>query len=207
MEQWSDAFKTQYSNTPTLHFSHLLQAIHHSGIRSAVKMTARVKRVSSKQELKKVFEIRLRVFVREQGVPEEIELDHDDKRACHFLALDAAKAIGTARIVMRHGSAKIGRMAVLKSYRGRGFGRKLLKRAIGAARRQGAQKIYLHAQIPVIGFYEGMGFRCVGPVFKEAGIPHRKMVLPRAKGRVRHNALADQPSAEAWSREHGAKGQ
>jgi predicted GNAT family N-acyltransferase len=140
-------------------------------------MTVQVKRVSSENELAKALAIRLRVFVGEQGVPREIELDDDDRRAIHFLALIAGKAVGTARLVMRRGNAKIGRMAVLKSYRGRGVGKKLLKRSIEAANRRGAQHIYLHAQVPVIGFYEAGGFRCVGPVFKEAGIPHRKMIL------------------------------
>jgi predicted GNAT family N-acyltransferase len=134
-------------------------------------------RISSRKELAKAYTIRTRVFVREQGVPKEIEMDRDDKRAVHFLALESGKAVGTARVVMRHGSAKIGRMAVLKAYRGRGIGTKLLKRAIVMAKKQGAQQIYLHAQVPVIGFYETMAFQCVGPVFKETGIPHRKMIL------------------------------
>ena len=144
-----------------------------------MKAALRVKRVSSRKELEKAFAIRLRVFVREQGVPEEIEIDGDDKRALHFLAFEGNKAVGTARLVMRHSTAKIGRMAVLKTSRGRGVGRRLLRRAVVTAKEQGAQKIYLHAQVPVIGFYEAMAFRCVGSVFKEAGIPHRKMVLTK----------------------------
>ena len=136
-----------------------------------------VRRVSSRKDLEKAYTIRTRVFVREQGVPEEIELDRDDQRAIHFLAFTSGKAVGTARVVMHRGSAKIGRMAVLKAYRGRGIGTKLLKQAIVMAKKQDAQQIYLHAQVPVIGFYEVMAFQCVGPVFKEAGIPHRKMVL------------------------------
>jgi predicted GNAT family N-acyltransferase len=67
-------------------------------------------------------------------------------------------------------------MAVLKSYRGKGVGKALLKRAIELARRRRAKLIYLHAQVPVAGFYEKLGFRCVGRVFMEAGIPHRKMI-------------------------------
>jgi len=149
------------------------------GSRLFFKMTVRVKRVSSENDLAKALAIRLRVFVREQRVPREIEWDDDDARAIHFLALIAGKAVGTARLVMRRGGAKIGRMAVLKSYRRKGIGKKLLKRCIEAANRQGAQHIYLHAQVPVIGFYETRGFRCGGPVFKEAGIPHRKMILKR----------------------------
>ena len=136
-----------------------------------------VKRVLSRKQLDRAFSIRLRVFVREQGVPVEIEMDRDDKRALHFLALKAGKAVGTARVVMHHGSAKVGRMAVLKNYRRKGIGTKLLRKAILTAQRQGVQHIYLHAQVPVIGFYEALAFRCVGPVFTEGGIPHRKMVL------------------------------
>lgn len=117
------------------------------------------------------------MFVREQRVPAEIELDRDDTRAIHFLAFLSGKAVGTARLVLHRGAAKIGRMAVLKSYRRKGVGTKLLTRAISTARSLDATKIYLHAQVPVIGFYEAMGFRSVGAVFEEAGIAHKKMTL------------------------------
>ncbi len=130
-------------------------------------------------ELKQAMRIRIRVFVREQGVPAEIELDDEDKRALHLLASFGGSAVGTARIVMRAGQAKIGRMAVLKSYRRKKVGKNLLRRAVITAKKQGARKIYLHAQVAVLGFYELAGFRCVGPVFDEAGIAHRKMVLGR----------------------------
>lgn len=137
----------------------------------------RVEEVVSAKELKRAFSIRLRVFVREQGVPQEIELDKDDQRASHFLATVQGRAVGTARLVVENGRAKIGRMAVLKSYRGKGVGKALLKRAIGSARKKKVKMIYLHAQVPVIGFYEKMGFQCIGRLFMEAGIPHRKMVF------------------------------
>jgi len=155
-----------------------------------VKRIVRVRRVSSKNELEKAFAIRMRVFVKEQGVPEEIELDEDEGRAIHFLALIADKVVGTARVVLRHGGAKIGRMAVLKSYRGMGVGSKLLKLAIETAKRKRARGIYLHAQVSVIGFYETADFRAVGPVFEEAGIPHRKMTL----------RLKPRPSPRLWLR-------
>jgi predicted GNAT family N-acyltransferase len=137
----------------------------------------RIKRVSSQQELKQAFAIRKRVFVREQGVPAEIELDHDDQRALHFLAYVGGRAVGTARVIVRPDRAKIGRMAVLKTYRHKGIGQKLLRRAVSTAKRRAAREIYLHAQVAVIGFYEAEGFRCSGKVFAEGGIPHRKMVL------------------------------
>jgi predicted GNAT family N-acyltransferase len=136
-----------------------------------------VKRVAAQAELVQVLTIRIRVFVQEQKVPAEIELDTDDQRAIHFLAIKSGKAVGTARVVIRRGDAKIGRMAVLKSYRRKGVGAALLKRAILAANRLHARRIYLNAQVAVIGFYERMGFRAVGKVFDEAGIAHRKMVF------------------------------
>jgi len=135
-----------------------------------------VKRVSSERQLGQAFAIRIRVFVKEQGVPREIELDDDDEDAIHLLATIGPRAVGTARVVRHGGAAKIGRMAVLKSYRRKGVGMKLLTRALAVARRGKARKIYLHAQVAVSGFYERMNFRAVGANFDEAGIAHRKMI-------------------------------
>ena len=135
-----------------------------------------VKLLASETELARAYAIRIRVFVKEQGVPRAIELDDDDRRARHFLASVGASAVGTARVVLHRGSAKIGRMAVRKSYRRKGVGAKLLARAIAAARRMNARKIYLHAQVSVVGFYQRMNFHGIGPVFDEAGIAHRKMI-------------------------------
>jgi len=144
-------------------------------------MTLQVKQISSDEAKARAFGIRMRVFVSEQGVPRDIELDDDDQHAIHFLATCSGRAVGTARLVMHGKKAKIGRMAVLKKYRRKGIGAALLKRGIAAAKSRGARKIFLHAQVPVIEFYEKMGFRCVGPVFDEAGIAHRQMILMKRK--------------------------
>jgi predicted GNAT family N-acyltransferase len=136
---------------------------------STMRTDFQVKQISSEEAKARAFAIRMRVFVREQGVPQEIELDADDARAIHLLAFGSGRAVGTARIVLRRGSAKIGRMAVLQSFRRKGVGKALLRRALAIARQRGAPKIYLHAQVPVIGFYEKQGFVCAGPVFEEAG--------------------------------------
>lgn len=139
----------------------------------------RVKKLETRRELEKAFSIRLRVFVKEQGVPREIELDEDDRRAVHYLAYIGGRAVGTARLLIQQREAKIGRMAVLKSYRGRGVGKALLRRAVSLAKKRGVKTIFLNAQVSVISFYERMGFFCVGRTFSEAGIPHRKMILRR----------------------------
>jgi predicted GNAT family N-acyltransferase len=86
----------------------------------------RVQKITGQAELAQAFSIRIRVFVKEQHVPAEIELDRDDQRAQHFLATIDGRAVGTARLVLRRGSAKIGRMAVIKGYRRRGIGALLL---------------------------------------------------------------------------------
>jgi ElaA protein len=148
-----------------------------------LKAIFQVKQISSDEAKARAFAIRLRVFVREQRVPAEIELDDDDARAIHFIATADGKAVGTARVALHGGRAKIGRMAVLKKYRGQGIGKRLLLRSVAKAKQLGARTIYLHAQTAVIGFYEKLGFRGVGPVFDEAGIAHRKMILREKIGR------------------------
>ncbi len=115
-------------------------------------------------------------------MPREIELDADDQRAVHFLAFIAGRAVGTARVVFNGKQAKVGRMAVLKSFRKKGVGRELLEQSLKLAWKKGVKSIILHAQVPVVGFYGKRGFRCVGRTFMEAGIPHRKMILARESG-------------------------
>lgn len=166
--------------------------------RTTVKKSAVViKRVLSQADLVQVFTIRIRVFVREQRVPAEIELDIDDQRAIHFLASISGKAVGTARVVMRHGDAKIGRMAVLKSFRRKGVGAALLRRAILASTRLHARQIYLHAQVAVTGFYESKGFRAVGRIFDEAGIAHRKMIFEGMRREATATKQSQKPERES----------
>lgn len=122
--------------------------------------------------------IRFEVFVDEQGVPPELEPDEYDGDALHLLALDAAndEPAGTARVVDKgNGVAKIGRVAVRRLFRGRGVGAALMRRAMEAAAARGMTTAILDAQLPVIPFYERLGFVAEGPVFDDAGIPHRRM--------------------------------
>ena len=113
------------------------------------------------------------VFVLEQQVPSEIELDELDPRCRHVLARDEqGRAIGTGRLTPQ---AKIGRMAVLSEWRGRGVGEAMLQTLVDLARSQGFAIVELHAQVDAIGFYERYAFECVGPEFVEAGIRHRTM--------------------------------
>lgn len=117
-------------------------------------------------------EVRTRVFIREQGVPEELEWDEKDRESIHLLALlDSGEAIGTARMFHNH----IGRMCVLPDWRGKGVGRRLLATLLDLTRQHGMEAPILHAQTSAIGFYEKSGFIASGPLFMDAGIAHRTM--------------------------------
>lgn len=117
--------------------------------------------------------IRTEVFILEQRVPEEDEWDGLDAACLHALAVDAeGAAIGTGRLAP---DGKIGRMAVLKEWRGRGVGTGILEFLVAAARSRGLGECQLHAQSHALGFYAHRGFESVGEEFMEAGIPHRRM--------------------------------
>jgi predicted GNAT family N-acyltransferase len=117
--------------------------------------------------------IRLAVFVEEQGVPEELELDEDDPLAWHALAERDGLAIGTARLQQ---NGKIGRLAVLHAYRRQGVASAILNTLLDFGRQHGIEHFYLHAQIEALAFYERFGFKANSPVFNEAGIAHRMMI-------------------------------
>ena len=119
--------------------------------------------------------LRHQVFVIEQGVPVELELDGEDDAACHAVALiDNNQVIGTGRMLA---SGKIGRMAVRSDMRCQGVGRAVLDALINEARTQGLAGVSLGAQLSAIAFYQRAGFSCQGDVFIDAGIDHRQMVL------------------------------
>ena len=124
----------------------------------------------------RAYAIRRRVFIEEQHVPEEIELDADDARAFHVLATVGGDAIGCGRMLDHgDGEVKIGRMAVIPQFRGTGVGRDILRFLMDRARSRGLRKAVLHAQLTAEGFYLKEGFRPIGEAFDEAGIAHRKM--------------------------------
>ncbi|HZJ95416.1 MAG TPA: GNAT family N-acetyltransferase [Thiopseudomonas sp.] len=117
--------------------------------------------------------IRNSVFIQEQGVSPEQEWDSDDASATHFLAFEGDFAIGTARLLA---DGCIGRVSVLKDWRGLHIGEKLLLAAIEEAERLGLTEQTLTAQVHAAGFYERLGFKVVSDEFLEAGIPHIDML-------------------------------
>ncbi len=134
--------------------------------------------IASPAELEQAWAIRRRVFIEEQHVPEEIELDEDDRLAFHALAFFDDEPVGTGRMVScGDDEVKIGRMAVLSELRGSGIGREILLFLMNEARARGIKKAVLHAQLTAEGFYLRCGYRPIGGVFDEAGIAHRKMEI------------------------------
>ena len=117
--------------------------------------------------------IRLAVFVEEQSVPVEIEWDDQDEKSLHALAYSkTGGAVATGRLLP---DGHIGRMAVLKEWRGQGVGGAILERLVAVARERGDREIELFAQTHAIPFYHRYGFVENGEVFEEAGIPHQAM--------------------------------
>jgi len=116
--------------------------------------------------------VRLVVFVEEQRVPADLEMDERDAGCLHAVAFDDERPVGTGRLLP---DGHIGRMAVLKEYRGKGLGGEILQRLMYAAKARGDREIVLSAQVRAVAFYLAHGFEGFGPVYEEAGIPHQDM--------------------------------
>lgn len=120
--------------------------------------------------------LREQVFIIEQSVPEYIEWDEYDETAIHLLALDATgTAVGCARILLARG--RVGRMGVLKAWRGQGVGNALLMEAIAICKAQGLTQLQLSSQTHAIKFYEKAGFVVTSDAYIDANIWHVDMVL------------------------------
>jgi len=119
-------------------------------------------------------EVRTAVFVDEQGVPANIEMDAEDANCHHLLALIENQPVGTARLLA---DGRIGRLAVLKPHRGKSVGRQLLRASVTLGDSLGLKSLYLHAQVQTLDFYRAEGFMPDGEVFTEAGIHHQNMEL------------------------------
>ena len=122
--------------------------------------------------------LRRTVFIEEQNVPEADEMDDLDADAIHLLATDDAdRPVATARLLVRDEIGKIGRVCVLADQRGTGMGAALMRAAIDALAARGVRQVRLGSQTHAMGFYEKLGFVAEGPVYDDAGIPHRHMAL------------------------------
>ena len=132
-----------------------------------------IKEVAYTQAQDFIHQVRKQVFIVEQKVPAELEFDEADPLAVHVVAFINSQPVATGRIAP---DGKIGRMAVLKNFRKKGIGQKILQRLVDIGCHNGLKKLYLSSQCHAIPFYEKVGFTPQGPVYEEAGIDHRLMV-------------------------------
>jgi predicted GNAT family N-acyltransferase len=133
--------------------------------------------------------VRYSVFVDEQGVDPDLEVDDHEEEATHFVAYEDGDPVGVARLRTYDPReydgaltaedddpvAKVERMAVLRSHRDRGVGRAILETVEDRAREMGFERARLHAQVRSAGFYRSLGYKRVSAEFEEAGIPHVAM--------------------------------
>ena len=118
--------------------------------------------------------IRTPVFIKEQAVAPDFEWDEIDQVAVHLLATQNNEPIACLRIIDFH---KIGRMAVLKEFRGNGLGATLLQEAVKICKAHGSKTVHLSAQTHAIGFYEKCGFKVTSAVYQDVHIAHVDMQL------------------------------
>jgi predicted GNAT family N-acyltransferase len=132
--------------------------------------------VTTPQERDDAFSVRIAVFVEEQQIPREEELDELDDIAVHCVAyLDDRTPVAAGRLVLMDGYAKIGRMAVLATHRKTGLGSRILEALEREGASRGVRLFRLSAQLNARGFYDRAGYTPVGDVYDEVGIPHIAM--------------------------------
>ncbi|AIM17458.1 GNAT family N-acetyltransferase [Neobacillus sedimentimangrovi] len=135
-----------------------------------------VKLVENQKELEDAFSIRKMVFVEEQNVPVEEEIDQFEEEAAHFVMYHEGSPIGAGRFRQVDDYGKVERICVLKEARKLGAGKAIMNAIESYAREKGFQKLKLNAQTHAIPFYAGLGYEVVSDEFLDAGIPHKTMV-------------------------------
>ncbi|WP_134686485.1 GNAT family N-acetyltransferase [Brevibacillus migulae] len=141
--------------------------------------TLQIRVVSKDEELQDALTVRRLVFIEEQEVPEDLEIDEHDTLSSptiHFVAYQGDTPVGASRLrTYQPGVGKIERVAVLGSTRGTGLGRAIMEFMEETARANGYAKVKLNAQCHAQGFYEKLGYVPYGDIFDDAGIPHIAM--------------------------------
>ncbi|UAY70940.1 GNAT family N-acetyltransferase [Bacillus paralicheniformis] len=132
--------------------------------------------VKNQQQLEDAFFVRKEVFIKEQHVSPEEEMDHLDQESSHLVIYDGKEPIGTGRLRLVDGYGKLERICVLKSHRSLGIGNLIIQALEEEAAKQGAVQFMLNAQTQAVPFYEKHGYKVVSEEFLDANIPHVKMV-------------------------------
>ncbi len=129
------------------------------------------------EDLTEAYNIRLKVFVEEQDVPIEEEIDEIDMIAQHIIVYKNSIPVGTGRVFQQKDKFYLGRIAVLKTYRGQNIGDFMVRKLMEKAFEMGAHEVHIHAQITVEEFYKKQGFKPYGKEYYEAGIKHINMLV------------------------------
>ncbi len=135
-----------------------------------------VKVVQSKKELDDAFRVRQTVFVEEQNVPTELEIDEHENHAIHFVAYDDDRPVAAGRLRVLDHIAKVERICVLMNYRKTGLGQQLMNAIENHARKLELNEMKLNAQMGAVRFYDKLGYEIVSEEFMDAGIPHVTML-------------------------------
>ena len=136
-----------------------------------------VRVTDSPADLGSCFELRRKVFIEEQSVPEEDEWDGLDDSSTHVLCELDGEPVATGRIRFVNGEARLERIAVLARHRGKGIGKAVTLFMMETARDMGATALSISSQRQAEGFYAGLGFVAEGETYMDAGIEHVRMVL------------------------------
>ncbi|MEH7115488.1 GNAT family N-acetyltransferase [Neobacillus niacini] len=135
-----------------------------------------VKIVENEKELKDAFSVRRTVFIDEQNVPEEEEIDALEDESTHFVSYMTGVPIAAGRFRIVDGFGKVERICVLKEARKTGSGKAIMNEIEAFALGKGLHKLKLNAQTHAIPFYAGLGYEVVSEEFLDAGIPHKTMI-------------------------------
>ncbi|MBM7601607.1 putative GNAT family N-acyltransferase [Virgibacillus halotolerans] len=135
-----------------------------------------IKTVKSKEELAQAYHVRMVVFVEEQKVPAEEELDEYDKTSTHFIGYEGNEVIATSRLRFADDYGKLERICILKDHRGKSHGSHMIEAMEAAITEKGYTKAKLNAQTHAIAFYKRLGYEVVSGEFMDAGIPHVTMI-------------------------------
>lgn len=134
-----------------------------------------VKVVENQKEFNDALSIRRTVFIDEQNVPEDEEIDQHEEDAVHFVLYKENAPIGAGRFRVVDGYGKVERICVLEEMRKTGAGKQIMTGIEDFARKQQIRKLKLNAQTHAIPFYAGLGYEIISEEFMDAGIPHKTM--------------------------------
>ena|SRR5690625_4057165 len=135
-----------------------------------------IKIATSKQEINDAFHVRTIVFIEEQNVPVEEEMDRFDKDAIHLVGYIQEKPIAASRLRWIDNYGKLERLCILKEHRGKSYGTKMIQKMETETLKNGFNQTKLNAQTHAIKFYEQLGYKVISEEFIDAGIPHVTMV-------------------------------